>query len=248
MGGFASLHDVDVVDTDHMWGVRSAGDPGGSTNHQIWRSSDGGVTWQPTSEPGETYYDLQFADTQHGWFISRPCTGGCTSALATTADGGASWTELDLATTFNRGDRVFVRDMLFADARLGWMSADACRDTECSSAIWGTTDGGLSWDLQSEGEHMSGVLAAVDDGTAWLATDLAAGFGGASPSRTYLYSTAGEPVPEEPVAFPQTGTNQVASGNAWLPFVVLGVLGAASLFGVWALRRWRRVYPSKSPS
>lgn len=227
-GGNAA--EVDVVDESDAWAIKSVAPPGGgSTHYEVMHSTDGGATWQPSGTPDTTYAQhLQFVDQQHGWYVKSGCDEICTAAIAITEDGGESWEEVEL------DDHFGVQDMVFVDPLNGWVSSRECEET-CTAAIWHSPDGGRSWELQSEGEHQWGVLAAVDESAAWLASEHPMGIGGAPPSRTYLYQISG---PEQTIQFPITGRRGVRS-SALLPIVTLGLLGGALVAGALGIGRRR---------
>jgi hypothetical protein len=57
----------------------------------VFRSGDGGETWEHVATPGDrALYAVSFADERHGW------AAGEAGALLRTEDGGRSWTNLEL--------------------------------------------------------------------------------------------------------------------------------------------------------
>jgi photosystem II stability/assembly factor-like uncharacterized protein len=127
----------------------------------VWRTDDGGETWQPSLpfDTGDTTYKpigLQFIDQATGWFLVIYQFGpmGANSVkLLQTGDGGASW---DLASRDWSGFCP-TRGAAFIDHQEGWASSD-CRfvpvggntpqqfiDGEAISLVH-TSDSGVTWE------------------------------------------------------------------------------------------------------
>jgi photosystem II stability/assembly factor-like uncharacterized protein len=105
----------------------------------LWRSEDGGMTWQPTgaanalSDDELVHTRLQhpcFQTEQFGWVL----TGW--GKILRTEDGGLSWKSLD---GFRNGR---VRQLIVADPGHAWVLVE---HDERGSQILRTTDGGRSW-------------------------------------------------------------------------------------------------------
>lgn len=130
----------------------------------IWRTVDGGQTWQASSSRGmesENYRptSIQFIDARTGWFlyVSRLGPMGFTIMdMLKTEDGGASW-----ASTLSPQGACVHRTLVFIDARNGWSGAD-CRfvpvdwlplqdfiNGKFSFELYHTSDGARSnWDSE----------------------------------------------------------------------------------------------------
>src|SRR5690606_29802324 len=102
-------------------------------------TSDGGQTWTPQSA-GTTvnFRDAIFLDEQHGWLV------GLESTIASTSDGGVTWTLYDNPET---GARNLFRGVDFIDASTGWVVGD-------NGTVLHTTDGGATWTRQESGSNL----------------------------------------------------------------------------------------------
>ena len=90
--GQVSANDIapslDFLDPMHGWYAS------GGPERGVYRTSDGGHTWQSVQAPAPHVTDVQFVDPDHGWVAMG--VGAYTSQLARTTDGGAHWTVLPL--------------------------------------------------------------------------------------------------------------------------------------------------------
>ena len=111
---------------------------------QVWRTLDGGRTWQPQRLSGITR--LQFINSSRGWAVGRH------AALFSTTDGGAEWQPYDgLAqlfgapvegATYNFG----FSDVHFTDAEHGWATGNFYGRTRTHiGGLFATNDGGHNW-------------------------------------------------------------------------------------------------------
>jgi photosystem II stability/assembly factor-like uncharacterized protein len=130
------LHGITFVDAEHGW--LPEGD-------SVYATTDGGATWT-ARDAGITVTAVAFADDLHGYAVGP---GG---AMATSADGGASWQVRGSTTspaeglpTPSDGSLVSIRPLVvglaFPDATDGWAVADR--------SILATSDGGATWTSQT---------------------------------------------------------------------------------------------------
>lgn len=87
-----------VFDAGHAWTLRAG--PGSTTGTSdsvvsllVYRTSDGGASWQSTAIPGnffEAILSLTFVDAYHGILLAFP-SGGSGGVVYRTSDGGATW-------------------------------------------------------------------------------------------------------------------------------------------------------------
>ena len=121
------------------------------TEGQVFRTTDGGDTWDPaTLTPAIDSYDdvtsLAFSDANHGWLVA-----GLQGVYRTT-DGGATWARVAEADnwTFSIEEPTTVA---FGDATHGWVAGQA--------GVIATTDGGTTWYEQVPGVDSSSTIAEV---------------------------------------------------------------------------------------
>jgi photosystem II stability/assembly factor-like uncharacterized protein len=96
----------------------------------IWRTADGGQTWQQSVpfDTRDTHYEpvaIQFVDTMTGWFLFVEMFGPMGShdmGLLRTDDAGATW----VRAASNWSGFCPSRGMIFASAQDGWTGTD-CR-------------------------------------------------------------------------------------------------------------------------
>lgn len=90
----------------------------------IYRSMDGGQTWNKTNAQDLVYYNLYFLNDKYGWGISE-------KALARTVDSGKTWQTLTSTFSFT--------DVYFLDENNGFAVSP--------SGVLKSTDGGSTWSL-----------------------------------------------------------------------------------------------------
>ncbi|MFZ0453479.1 MAG: YCF48-related protein [Ignavibacteriaceae bacterium] len=110
---------------------------GGVTIHDtgyIFRTIDGGQTWERTDIDSSDICALSFLDTLNGWACSL------VKNIYKTTDGGKSW-ELNTAVDFD------LRDLFFSTKDSGW----AVGGIAGQQVIAKTADGGANWDVNEKG-------------------------------------------------------------------------------------------------
>lgn len=152
----------DFIDADHGWlvsWIESGPDSDPSFTITVWRTNDGGQTWQSVQVPGKYrgYGLIQFVDASHGWvtilrnsFAATETSGASSDAqpssgmpsdmttILTTADGGATWTTI--STLSSRAVLHFVS----VTEAWGYGYTYTTADTGLDEIIH-TTDGGRTW-------------------------------------------------------------------------------------------------------
>src|SRR5690606_18343806 len=104
--------------------------------HHVFRSTDGGLTYQAAMSglPPEPWEALAFVDDLVGFVASK----GPTTRLFATTDGGQSWFALPAV-----GLGSAVRELRFQDAQHGLAA--------CLEGVYRTSDGGQTFTLVSSG-------------------------------------------------------------------------------------------------
>ena len=102
----------------------------------IMKTSDGGATWNVQTDSCEQIMSIFFVNDSMGWAAANDATQG-TYFIYHTSDGGAHW-----ALQQTGGD--YVRAVFFVSATTGWIAGDNGR-------IYGTSNGGVSWNLLTNG-------------------------------------------------------------------------------------------------
>jgi len=124
MGGSHSMKFVNLQDG---WVTTGGGDLPG----QIFRTSDGGLSWNLQGAAPSPFADIDLCDVNHGWAV-----GGAGEALNTV--NGETWTQITPFTSDH-----FVR-VHMVDANNVFIIAN--RRSE--GVVWATTDAGLTWTSQ----------------------------------------------------------------------------------------------------
>lgn len=147
-----------MIDVDHGW----------ATGRKVWRTSDGGRTWLERTPPrtGGSYNGLAALDADTFWTVLQPKeeTAEVSDAAAeaalrlhnvyATRDGGTSWVQLEHPLKGRWGIHPYVTfyNAQFVDKNLGYLYAYAEPGMvkERKSLLLMTTDGGRTWQVQSE--------------------------------------------------------------------------------------------------
>ncbi|HLW00305.1 MAG TPA: hypothetical protein VKT82_16690 [Ktedonobacterales bacterium] len=104
-------------------------------NH-LFKTTDGGQTWQPETAPGENLREFTFLDALHGWVITEDA--GKVVVFRTT-DGGATWTKMQRSgSAFPYGD--YFTGMRFLNLTTGWATT--------TTTLLVTHDSGATWQPQ----------------------------------------------------------------------------------------------------
>jgi photosystem II stability/assembly factor-like uncharacterized protein len=119
----------------------------------VWRTLDGGLSWEPSHsldltnlDPSEGFMPtLHFTDSQHGWLtIASGQTTESFLAVFRTADGGLSWDRTLVKSSEEALGRCIKTGMVFANEETGFLTHD-CRGLYDVPFLSWTNDGGLEW-------------------------------------------------------------------------------------------------------
>ena len=176
---------VAAVDSQTAWIVGAAtgvaGDPGASS---VFRTTDGGKTWQRTGFGTALLADVAFSDARHGVLVAL-------DRIWSTRDGGRTWR---LRKQF---PMTVLTSVAAGDSRHAWVAGWGTQDG--TPLVWATGDGGSTWrrlridvpapkpgalqtrQIACAGETSlwitcdAGVLATSDGGATWELQKVAAG-------------------------------------------------------------------------
>jgi photosystem II stability/assembly factor-like uncharacterized protein len=121
----------------------------------VYRTSDGGLSWQEKKRDTAWYYDLYFADQNNGWVVGDSLAYG---VILRTSDGGDSWIKI-FETYFG-----YLSSIKFASQNIGYSAGE-------NSIVAKTSDGGLTWSdivVISQGNYDWQEVYFVDDNIGWL--------------------------------------------------------------------------------
>lgn len=122
--------------------VGYAGGSGGQGAARVWRTGDGGDTWNPIDitspiSPTMQIFDLNVSSPDTAWGVGFGSSNG--TAVYRTIDGGLSWsprsTGIPLASST-------LRALFFVNNMVGWAAGGSFGET---NKIWKTVNGGASW-------------------------------------------------------------------------------------------------------
>lgn len=148
LGAVTGPRNLEFVDPLHGWLSVDQTLTMNSSAADLYRTSDGGVTWERSTLPfgGDTH----FITPAIGWALGSCCTGA-PNRLYRTVDGGLTWQEQTLAPNPDQTDFEYSAISLpeFADDRNGALAV-RIRDALLSPvgvALYRTGDSGETWPL-----------------------------------------------------------------------------------------------------
>jgi photosystem II stability/assembly factor-like uncharacterized protein len=140
-------------DVNSAWVVYAYFTPPSAPGNVIWRTQDGGQTWQASqaldvSGLGDVFApsDLVFVDDQTGWLLVHVGAGMSHDyvVLYATRDGGQTWEALFDPITDNFPQSCGKTGMAFVDANTGWITGN-CNGVVAELFFQRTVDGGRTW-------------------------------------------------------------------------------------------------------
>jgi len=123
----------------------------------VLTTDDGGAHWTKLAKTEGRA--IAFVDAQNGWLVGQH------AVLMSSADGGASWTHVDLP--FANDEKPDLWDICFADTREGWIVGD-------EATLLRTMDGGQTWTrraLDIPGLHSAAKLDRIPTSTGVAVVD-----------------------------------------------------------------------------
>lgn len=163
--GVHGFSDIAILDHGEMWAVGYDGqDP-----RRMWRSLDGGESWQrvPIRSSGFTLHSITFSDSRHGFAV------GGSGTIMITIDGGENWIQTSRSTAAD------LECVSFASPSVGYVAGRTGtydRDTDTSTygvEVLRTNDGGRTWRCSYRDYESRSVwqLVTPSEKTAFLLLD-----------------------------------------------------------------------------
>jgi photosystem II stability/assembly factor-like uncharacterized protein len=119
-------------------------------NGNIDHSSDGGETWERWTVSDTTIFCVYFLDENTGW------AGGANGTIVYTTDGGANWNE-----SFVSQPHSNIHEIMFLNPNVGYAAG--------FESVYKTTDGGLTWGIQSMGDETGfQLIRFTDENTGYI--------------------------------------------------------------------------------
>ena len=174
-----------ILAIDHQRGFAVVNAPG-TWRDALVKTADGGQSWTQIYPALSPIGDLQFFDGQQGIGIGAANDWG---AILKTSDGGRSWKKISTLGPIIEA----VNRLSFADPQHGWVSVEDCfgQDGCGKTALYGTADGGLTWERISAADFSTAGYSFVERVTPAVGYALAAGQG-------YRSSDAGQTFEQVP--------------------------------------------------
>jgi hypothetical protein len=135
-------------------GFGFVGGGSGSGTRKMLKTTNGGDSWQEIiSELGGEVEDLDFVNTEMGWYCAENVlfTGG----VFRTTDGGSTWQRLTEPGEFSK--------LFFLNKDTGWVNANGTQ-----KRLYRTTNGGLNWQLQFTSAFAIDAIFFLDGQRGWI--------------------------------------------------------------------------------
>jgi photosystem II stability/assembly factor-like uncharacterized protein len=152
---------------------------------QVFRTTDGGQTWQSSLVPSDNLGQLTFLNAQDGWILAgiEAAAGPKAVDVFRTTDGGKTWTKVSTASpTYTSPGALSpgAEWLTFLDASTGW----ATGSSPVTQFVWlyVTHDGGSTWNHQTlpppahgQGDLFTGPITFFNSQDGVLPTCFSAG-------------------------------------------------------------------------
>lgn len=128
----------------------------------IWRSSDGGATWQDVLYGIDSRFgNIHFSDAQHGMAVSQGANDSADVFI--TSDGGATWSRSKRLSA-----KVPMYNTLSFVGATGWFGSSNFYVPD-NASLMRSTDGGQNWEEKSLGAGFNYVsdIVFLDDRNGW---------------------------------------------------------------------------------
>ncbi|HVL99165.1 MAG TPA: YCF48-related protein [Egibacteraceae bacterium] len=198
----ADLHGLDFVGASTGWAV--------GADDTLVTTRDGGRSWRRTvtgAPVGSVLRGVDFVDATHGWVVGHTAFPIVTNVIATTTDGGSTWTRQ--AAPLGLG----LRSVSFADRRHGFAGGHL-------GVAYRTADGGATWTPM--------VLGATGDVAAVVRIDAATGLAAVQET---IYRTGDGGITWTPVAAAERDVRALAHAGGTAFAVGDGGLALRSIDG-----------------
>ena len=179
---------ISFIDAQNGWAVFRLPSSANFSTAALYRTQDGGVTWQALPEPPGA--QVTFVSAQDGWALSGPLP----DHLYRTQDGGLSWTEQVVLSARAPG-QVFYALPVFSDVHNGVIAVTIWEGGAARLEILASHDGGSTWQPQGRlslaaAEGLDGPLTAalLDEQHAWVADPSGGIYITADGGRTWQFS------------------------------------------------------------
>ncbi|HMD76246.1 MAG TPA: hypothetical protein VKG86_02610 [Terracidiphilus sp.] len=149
-----------------------------STGNRLLLTTDNGTHWKDISPPvpaladprDDKFSGVFFLDANTGWvlFTTAPddTTTECDTHLASTVDGGATWTTVSQLPRLDPWREVTGGgSLVFSDKLHGWVDLGTIR----SGVLFATSDGGRTWQSPKSQPGIGSDMVAPTDKDLWMA-------------------------------------------------------------------------------
>lgn len=143
------------LDAEHAWAVFTHSPTQREVGARVWRTSDGGRSWQSTDIDTSLlmmeFFDvgqIGFSNAQHGWLLVHLGVGMSHDyvAVLTTSDGGESWQYVVDPEKNNLPMSCYKDSIWFTDAQHGF-AVGTCGGVMSGLYFHETVDGGRTWQM-----------------------------------------------------------------------------------------------------